>query len=341
MFPFAQNANANNMWAGNQFGANPNMINPNGYYAPQQPQQPPQVIPTANLLTPEEQKELQHNPVSFQPKLIRDEYLRCLCTHRNEYGIYKIEELPADDVQNDGFGQHCRCSICGAEFHIVPTDIDFNYVVNSIDRVKDIFQTAKLYLTDPPKEFRDFYMVIGFLEKLKEFWPIAKKTADKLFEQFGNSAVSNEDMYGLNILGSIFGGNGMAATIPGFSPYAPNPYYQAIQNPQMIPPHQQPAMGQFNTTQSGIAVPNNQFAATSQPNYGPAPSNPIGYVDNTPDFTQQMRPQQQTATQTVAMPGPAANAGAQQTPAMPAAPQNPNLQTADQQKANVNKNFPM
>ena len=330
-----------------------------GYYDPSQMQQPE--VPGANLLTEEEQKEIAKVPTEFQTKLTRNEFLRCICTHRDKYGMYKLEELPADDIQNEGYGQHCRCSICGAEFHLLQSDTPLDYIDRTVDAAYDILQSAKTMVNNPPQSMREYYMIIALLKRLKQLWRIAVKSADKTLGQFNQANTPNEDAYSMQVLGRILGAPGMAATIPGFNYNQQNPYFAASQvpNPQMNPmfnplmaqQQQMPAMGQYNMTPSGIAVPNNQFAATQQPQYQQAPqqpmysmgqSNPIGYVDNTPDFTQQMG-QQQTATQqqTVSMPGPAANAATQQAPAMPAAPQNPNLKTPDQQKATVSKNFPM
>lgn len=344
----------------NQYNMGMGMM-PQGYYNPMDAQMQ-QDVPGANLLSEEEQKEIAKVPAEFQTKLTRVEFLRCICTHRDKHGIYKIEELPADEIQNEGYGQHCRCSICGAEWHMLQADTALDFVDHTIDLTHDILQTAKTYITCPPQSMKEYYMIIPLLLRLKQLWRIAIKNADKTFGQFNQSLSANEDQYNMQILGRIFGAPGMAATIPGFN-YGQNPYFAASQvaNPQMNPQFNpmmangqqtmMPGMGQFNTTSSGIAVPSNQFAATQQPQYQQAPqqqmygmaqSNPIGYVDNTPDFTQMKQAQQQTATQqqTVSMPGPVANANTQQAPAMPAAPQNPNLKNPDQ-KANVNKNFPM
>lgn len=353
-------------WNGNQmFGGNPAL---GGYYPStgfnQQPTAP-QVVPGATFLSNEQMKELQKQPVELQTKLTRDQFLRSICNHRDNYGQFHVEELPEDHAQAEGFGQHCHCTICGAEWHMVPVDTSDEDIKSIFDRFNDVFQSLKVYITCPPESFKDLYMISGFVEKIYKLWTIGKKNFDKNIGFYNPNNMSNEDKFGFQLLGRIMGQPGMAASIPGFNAYG-NPYYAAAQqqNPQMNPAFyggvpQAPAMGQYNTTPSGIAVPNNQFAATAQPNYNPAAqqqpqqqmygfgqagvqNNPVGYVDNTPDFTQQnvvQQPQTATTTQSVAMPGPAVNSAAQQAPEMPAAPKNPNLQVPDQ-KASVNKNFP-
>ena len=116
-----------------------------------------------------------------------------------------------------------------------------------------------------------------------------------------------------------------------------NPYFAANQQPMYAPGV--PAMGQVNqpqqfVQQNGVYVPQNQqvqqpVAQAQQPQgYGiggvaQMGTNPIGYVEQNqvqPDFTNTLVQQNQT----VAMPGP--SVAAPQTPPMPEAPKNPNLQ---------------
>ena len=305
------------------------------------PQQKPRNV---QFLTKEEIAELQKRPQSFQSKLTREEYLRSICTHKDPDGQFKIDEI------NDGTGRG-RCAICGEEWNMIDLNASDEEVASICSNFYDLFQTIKTYYGDVPVGLKEIYIISGFISKVPQLWKIAKKYFENSagYNQL-NPQVQDSDQMGFRMLGNIFGGLGMQASVPGMNVYggSVNPYYAMNNQFNAVPP-----MGQFNTANQQVVppvvpqqyvVPNqgqNQFAATSTPVYGmgnavqqPAPqpmqnNNPIGYVDNTQDFTQ-------TVQQNVVMPGPEVNAQTQTAPPMPEAPKNPNLQDA---KATVNKTF--
>lgn len=294
------------------------------------------------FLTKEEIAELQKRPQSFQSKLTREEYLRSICTHKDTDGQFKIDEI------NDGTGR-CRCAICGAEWNMIDLNASDEEITSICSNFYDLFQTIKTYYGDVPVGLKEIYIISGFISKVPQLWKIAKKYFENSagFNQL-NPQVQDSDQMGFKMLGNIFGGLGMQASVPGMNVYggSVNPYYAMNNQFNAVPP-----MGQFNTATQQVVPPvvpqqyvvppqgQNQFAATSTPTYGmanvvqqPAPvqnNNPIGYVDNAQDFTQ-------TVQQNVVMPGPEVNAQTQTAPPMPEAPKNPNLQDA---KATVNKTF--
>lgn len=310
------------------------MVNPNPYYSPygQQAQAPAQKK-NVQFLSKEEIAELRAKPQTFSSKLTREEYLRSICTHKDTDGQFKIDEL------NDGTGR-CRCAVCGAEWNMIDINASDEEIASICSNFYDLFQSIKTYYGDVPIGLKEIYIISGFISKVPQLWKIAKKYFESSagFNQL-NPAVQNQDQMGFQVLGNIFGGMGMQATVPGMNVYGGpvNPYY--AMNQQLNP--NVPPMGQFNTQvqapQQNQFTPN-QFAATSQPSYGmenmvqqqpvQPQNNPIGYVDNAQDFTQ-------TVQQNVGMPGPSVNSNTQ-TPPMPEAPKNPNLQDS---KATVNKSF--
>lgn len=306
---------------------------------------PQQKHQNVQFLTKEEIAELQKRPQSFQSKLTREEYLRSICTHKDTDGQFKIDEI------NDGTGR-CRCAICGAEWNMIDLNASDEEVASICSNFYDLFQTIKTYYGDVPVGLKEIYIISGFISKVPQLWKIAKKYFENSagFNQL-NPQVQDSDQMGFRMLGNIFGGLGMQASVPGMNVYggSVNPYYAMNQQFNAVPP-----MGQFNTTTQPTVPPvvpqqyvvppqgQNQFAATSTPTYygmtnavqqtAPQPvqnNNPIGYVDNAQDFTQ-------TVQQNVVMPGPEVNVATQTAPPMPEAPKNPNLQDA---KATVNKTF--
>jgi len=54
--------------------------------------------------------EIQKAPQAFQTKLTRDEYLRALCTHKDQNGNIKLEKLA------DG---RYHCPICNSDFNLI------------------------------------------------------------------------------------------------------------------------------------------------------------------------------------------------------------------------------
>lgn len=305
---------------------------------------PQQKHQNVQFLTKEEIAELQKRPQSFQSKLTREEYLRSICTHKDTDGQFKIDEI------NDGTGR-CRCAICGAEWNMIDLNASDEEIASICSNFYDLFQTIKSYYGDVPIGLKEIYIISGFISKVPQLWKIAKKYLENStgFNQL-NPQIQDSDQMGFKMLGNIFGGLGMQASVPGMNVYGGsiNPYYAMNNQFNAVPP-----MGQFNTTTQQVVPPvapqqyvvspqgQNQFAATSTPVYGMAnavqqtvpptvQNNPIGYIDNnTQDFTQ-------TVQQNIAMPGPDVNAQTQSAPPMPEAPKNPNLQDA---KGTVNKTF--
>ena len=180
----------------------------NGWAQYQQPQQQQnQLVPVFNqLLSADEVAKLQKNPSQFTTKLTEDEYLRAVCTHK-EIGTNRItlERLPN--------GKH-RCSICQAEFHL----IDLNTSPEEIDRVCndffDLMQSIKTYYGHSPEAMREFYLMIGFLPKIKFLWNVAKNYFDKVTGGYGGIGGPNGEQNAFSILSNIFGGGAM----PGFAP---------------------------------------------------------------------------------------------------------------------------
>lgn len=306
-----------------------NQQQPYGYYPMNQQQPQPSPNENVQFLTAEEMQELQKHPQSFQAKLTRDEYLRSICTHKDKNGRFAVEDL------KDRPG-HCRCSICGAEWNMIDVQAPDGEVDRICSDFYDLFQTIKSYYGNVPMSMKEIYLISGFISKVPQLWKIAKKYFEhSVGGSFGGQNVQNTDQYGFNVLANLFGNPGMA-TMPGY-----NPYYQAA---QQVPPMgyyqqpQQPMMNQQPMNPQPMMQPQ-QYAQA--PTYGMNPQavqqNPIGYVDNSNDFTQNGQQQTQTTQQSVAMPGPNVNAGTQTVPTMPDPPQNPNLKTNE--KANVGKAF--
>jgi hypothetical protein len=325
----------NGFYGNNNFGGygNPALGVSYGYNY-QQPQQPPVFN---QLLTADEMAKLQKNPNSFSTKLTEEAYLRAICTHKDHQNHITLEKLPN--------GKH-RCSICQSEFYLVDLNTTKEEIEATCNNIYDLLQSIKTYYGNTPDAMREFYLMIGFIPKIKELWEIAKTYFDKATG--GGSGLSmNNDQSGFAVLSNIFGGGAMAGIAPGIgmgnpggyyggAPMGGQPWYNGAPVPQgamQTPGWGQPAQpqGQMPPAQAPAPGGNPAFAQPPaygyNPNfYGPAPGvtpsvgNPIGYVDNTQrDFTNQAG-QPTSPTQ----------------PPMPAAPTNPNL---EQNKAEVGKTF--
>jgi hypothetical protein len=326
-----------NGFYGNNFGGygNPALGVSYGYIY-QQPQQPPVFN---QLLTADEMAKLQKNPNSFSTKLTEEAYLRAICTHKDHQNYITLEKLPN--------GKH-RCSICQSEFYLVDLNTTKEEIEATCNNIYDLLQSIKTYYGNTPYAMREFYLMIGFIPKIKELWEVAKTYFDKATGGFVNGNAGN-DQSGFAILSNIFGNGAMAGIAPGVGggyyggyqqPWyggAPVPQSAPMQTPGWgtpgnpmgapMPPAQAPA--------PGATAPNSTLGQTPMYGYNPtfaapAPSvpgapgigNPIGYVDNSQNYAPQTSPAGQPSTQPQ--------------PPMPAAPTNPNL---EQNKAEVGKTF--
>ena len=308
-------------------------------YSPQ-----PQAQPVFNqLLTADEVARLQKNPNLFSTKLTEDEYLRAVCTHKDHANHITLEKLPN--------GKH-RCAICQAEFYLIDLNTSKEEIEAMCNSFYDLMQSIKTYYGNAPEALRDFYLMIGFLPKIRHLWNVAKTYFDKVTGNYGGLSMNN-DQSGFSTLANIFGNGAMANAIPGIGGYGGgvgyygqppmNPWYQgapvppsAMQTPGYgVPPQGQVPPAQANPNMYGPQNPVAQNPVYGyNPMYGPGPAptvsvnpmqspNPIGYVDNPQrDFTQ---------------------ANTQQTPVSPTQPpmppvpqpQNPNIEN----KAEVSKTF--
>ena len=291
--------------------------------------QPPQQVVTpesqnVQFLTPEQIAELQKQPVGFQGRLTREEYLRAICTHKDQHGHFSINEI------KDGTGR-VKCNICGAEW----TLLDLNTTDEEVNRIceefADLFQSIKTYYGNVPTSLKEIYIIAGLINKIPQLWKVAKGYFEKSSnyytlnpqgQQFGDNAIQQ--------LGNILGGMGSNFTMfNGMQTGGVNPYFAVNQQPVYAPQgwanQPQMAQQQINTQQQQTVAQGQTYGLGGVAQMG---SNPIGYVEQnqvTPDFTNTVvqQPQQQTV-QNVGMPGPSvANV---QTPPMPEAPKNPNLQ---------------
>ena len=339
----------------NNYGQNPVIQQPQqaqvmGGYNPMYGGYNPMINPVvqpAQVVTPESQNvqflsaeqiaELQKQPVGFQGRLTREEYLRAICTHKDTQGHYSIEET------KDGSGR-VKCNICGAEWNL----LDLNTTDEEVERIcgdfLDLFQSIKTYYGNVPLALKEIYIIAGLIGKVPQLWKVAKKyfeNSSNYYQLNPNQQYGNDNAFGA--LGALLGGmGGNFNMFNGIQTGGVNPYFAANQQPVYAPAA--PAMAQFNqpqyVQQNGVYVPqpNQQPVANTAPagqTYGlggvaQIGTNPIGFVEPNnqtvqPDFTSVVQqPQQAQTVQNVAMPGPSvANT---QTPPMPEAPKNPNLQ---------------
>ena len=312
-------------------------------YNYQQPAQPPVFN---QLLTADEMQKLQKNPNLFSTKLTEEEYLRSICTHKDHQNHITLEQQPN--------GKY-RCSICQEEFNLIDLNTSKEEIEATCNNLYDLMQSIKTYYGNAPEALREFYLMIGFLPKIKSMWEVAKTYFDKTTGNYGGLTMNN-DQSGFAVLSNIFGNGAMAGIAPGVGMGNPMGYYGAPPQGQWyggapVPPSaamQTPGWGvpgnpmgapQGQMPPSQAPAPGGNPALTPQPSapvygynpniYGPAPggvvpsANPIGYVDASQnrDFTNQAG-QPTTPNQ----------------PPMPAAPTNPNLEQ-NTPKAEVGKTF--
>jgi hypothetical protein len=224
----------------------------------------PQNPTMSQLLSPEEMSEIQKAPQAFQTKLTRDEYLRALCTHKDQNGNIKLEKLA------DG---RYHCPICNSDFNL----IDLNSAKGDIEQIclnmNDLYQSIKTYLPNPTSSMRDIYMMIAFFNKIPQLWGIAKNAFEKITNVNGVLQPADENN-AFQILGNIF-------NQPGFGGLYPNNFQAGIGNPAMMY-NAAPTTAMYNTQQ----FPNQgmmQNPAQTMPKF-PSP-NPIGTVEAPQDFT--------------------------------------------------------
>ena len=216
------------------------------------------------LLTPEEIGKIRKSPQAFNVKLTEDEYLRSLCTHKDEKGNICVEKL------GDG---RFHCPICNATFNLIDLNTNKETIDNIALNMEDLFQSIKTYLPNPTKDMRNIYMMIAYFHKVGMLWDIARGAFNKITD---NNIIRNDaNTNAFSMLNNILSTPGMFGGC--FNQAAGNPAFgmQAPQQPQ------QPAYGYGYGY--GMGVPNGaqaQFngAPTTQQVPNPA-ANPIGTVE--------------------------------------------------------------
>lgn len=301
-------------------------------YPAQQQVQPPVFN---QLLNQEEIAKLQKAPAQFSTRLTEDEFLRSVCTHKNNNQI-ALEALPN--------GKH-RCPICGTEFFLIDLNTSDSDVEQMCANFHDVMESIKTYYGNIPENMREFFMMIGFIKKVPYLWKVARNYFEKVVGQTGmlqpngdqNGFAMLSNVFGNGAMGGMFGMGGMPMggyysqqQMGGYAQYQPNGYvghpmqqvpgmgtYQVPQQPMPmngpVPVQQQPQFAQPAAYGMGGMMPQQPQAMMG---------NPIGYVD--PNVAQQDFTQQ-----------PVQQAAPQQAPAMPEPPKNPNVKD----KATVSKNF--
>ena len=114
-----------------------------------------------SVLSPEE-IDLLKNKATFSLTLSKEEMLRAVCNHRSADGL-------TDTLVYDPVTGLAKCQICGYEFRPIEPNMDYDTIKEDIKRVEDILQTTKLMYVDLPADAaKDYYPVIGLLEKLPQ-----------------------------------------------------------------------------------------------------------------------------------------------------------------------------
>lgn len=317
-----------------------NMFYPNqwGYG---QPQQQPAVL--NNFLTPEQIAEIQTLPQTFPTKLTKDEFMRSICTHKNNNRIMLEQTTNGEQ----------RCALCGKTFFLYDTDTSDETIEAICKNMHDLIQSIKTYMLNAPEALKDIYMILGFIEKIPLLWKSSVKTFEQAFNSSAFGFQQNQNPDSFQMLGAIFGGMGVPG-VPGAGFYGQGygmppqqgfaPQFQqggyGMAQPNVAPPampQQQPAP---QTPAFGAQTPQYGF---TQPNYmNPTPTAPMAYGQNPIGYVEPTQGMAQTQiTMTPMNPGQSMQVGnaqpAMQTP--PPAPPvvNPNLQTPE--KVEVSKQF--
>lgn len=204
-------------------------------------QQQPTNYRVSNTLSPDEIKLLKKNSTTFSLGLSQEELLRAVCNHRSEDGL-------SDALQVDPVTGIAKCTICGYEFRPLEPDFDPEELKESIKRVEDIIQTSKLmYLDLPVDAAREYYPILGLLEKLPQFIEFAAKDMarhDNWGYNQNNNNISPASMY--QNLASMLAGMTMNGGIP--QPQQNVFYNQPAGYPQGVypqPTYPQPSANPF------------------------------------------------------------------------------------------------
>ena len=227
--------------------------------APQQPN--PNNYRVASTLTPEQIAMLQNQGNTFSLQLTEEEMLRAICNHRSADGL-------SDTLVYDPVNGTAKCQICGYEFRPIEADINYDEIKEDINRVKDIIQTTKLmYLDLPQQAAKDYYPILGLLEKLPQLVEYAAKNMAK------------HDNYGYMYDQRNMGAAAMFANLSNmFSNMSMN-YQQAPQQPQYNGYYGQPA----GFPQAAYPQPNmNPFGynGSAAPQYAPGTPQNFAYTPN-------------------------------------------------------------
>ena len=134
--------------------------NPNNYRIP-------------STLSAEEIAMLRNQGSTFSLQLTQEEMLRAICNHRSEDGL-------SDTLVYDPVNGTAKCTVCGYEFRPVEPNVDYDSIKEDIKRVEDIIQTTKLMYVDLPQQAaKDYYPILGLLEKLPQLMEYAAKNMAK------------------------------------------------------------------------------------------------------------------------------------------------------------------
>lgn len=244
------------------FDMNNNMYQqPFGMGAPiGMPQQNPNNYRIASTLSAEEIAMLRNQASTFSLQLTQEEMLRAICNHRSEDGL-------SDTLVYDPVTGIAKCTICGYEFRPVEPNVDYETIKEDIKRVEDIIQTTKLMYIDLPQQAaKDYYPILGLLEKLPQLMEYAAKNMAK------------HDSYGYMYDNRNMGAAAMFQNLSNMfsnmtmnyqqAPQQPNPafYQQPAGFPQSAYP--QPQMNPFG------------YQGTPQPMYNPGTPANFAYAPN-------------------------------------------------------------
>ena len=218
------------------------------------PQQNPNNYRIASTLSPEQIKMLRDQGSTFSLGLTEEEMLRAICNHRSEDGL-------SDTLVYDPVTGTAKCTICGYEFRPIEPNVNFDSIKEDIKRVEDIIQTTKLMYIDLPQQAaKEYYPILGLLEKLPQLVEYAAKNMAK--HDNYNYMYDNRNM-------------GAAAMFANLS----NMFSNMSMNYQAQP--QQPNYGYYNQPagfpQGAYQQPMNPFGFN-----GVAPQPAPGYVPGTP-----------------------------------------------------------
>lgn len=212
----------------------------------QQPQNPNNYR-VASTLTPDQIRMLRNQGSTFSLGLTQEEMLRAICNHRSEDGL-------SDTLVYDPVTGTAKCTICGYEFRPIDPAVDYETIKEDVKRVEDILQTTKLMYIDLPQEAaKEFYPIIGMLEKVPQLVEYAAKNMAK--HDNYNYMYNDRNM-------------GAAAMFANLSNMFSNMSMNYAQAPQ------QPNYGFYN-----------QPAGFPQAAYPQAAPNPFGYNGSAPAYT--------------------------------------------------------